>query len=177
MLGHEVGVLAQPVAGAFDLDDQSMMQQAVEECGGEDRVSEHLAPFGKAAVGGQDHRTTLVSGVDQLEEQVATPRDDGQVADLVDDQQSRSTEEAYAFRQFPFAFGAGELPEQVGECAEVDTAPCLHRLDAKGDGQVALAGAGRAKEVDDLAATDKAELREGEDAIAVDRRLEAEVEP
>ena len=62
MLGHEIGVLAQPVAGAFDLDDDGVMQQAVEQRGGDDGIAEDLAPFGKAAVGGQDHGASSRSG-------------------------------------------------------------------------------------------------------------------
>src|SRR3546814_10081923 len=49
--------------------------------------SDLLAPFGKAAVGGEDHGAAFIAGVDQLEEQVAAAWDDRQVADLVDDQQ------------------------------------------------------------------------------------------
>ncbi len=30
MLGHQIGVLAQPVAGAFDLNDDGMVEQPVE---------------------------------------------------------------------------------------------------------------------------------------------------
>ena len=41
---------------------------------------------------------------------------------------------------------------------------------------MALAGAGRAEEVDDLGAVDEAELGEREDAVAVERGLEGEVE-
>ena len=48
-----------------------MVQQPVEQRGGHDRIAEDLAPFAKAAVGGQDHRGALVTGVDELEEQIA----------------------------------------------------------------------------------------------------------
>ena len=41
---------AQAVAGAFDLDDDGVMQQPVEQRGGDDRIAEHLAPFGEASV-------------------------------------------------------------------------------------------------------------------------------
>ena len=45
MLGHELGVLAQAVARTFDLDDHGMMQEPVEERGGDDRIAEDLAPM------------------------------------------------------------------------------------------------------------------------------------
>jgi hypothetical protein len=37
---QQVGVLAQPVAGAFDLHDDGMVQQPVEQRGGDDGVAE-----------------------------------------------------------------------------------------------------------------------------------------
>ena len=87
MLGHQIGVLTQAVAGAFDLDHHGMMEQSVEQRGGDDGIAEDLAPFGKAAVGGEDHRAFLVARVDELEEQVAAAVGDRQVADLVDDEE------------------------------------------------------------------------------------------
>ena len=49
-LGQEVGVLAQPIAGALDLDDDGVMKKPVEECGGDDGIAEDVAPFAEAAV-------------------------------------------------------------------------------------------------------------------------------
>jgi hypothetical protein len=42
-LGQEVGVLAQPIAGALDLDDDGMVKQPVEERGG-DGESPKMSP-------------------------------------------------------------------------------------------------------------------------------------
>jgi hypothetical protein len=44
MLWDEVGVRAQAVAGAFDLDDDGMVQQSIEQRCGNDRAAEDLAP-------------------------------------------------------------------------------------------------------------------------------------
>jgi hypothetical protein len=38
-------MLAQAVAGALDLHDHGMVEQPIEQGGGNDRVAEHLAPF------------------------------------------------------------------------------------------------------------------------------------
>jgi hypothetical protein len=46
-------VLTQAVAGPFDLDDHGMVEQPIEQCGGDHGIAEDLTPFGKAAVGGQ----------------------------------------------------------------------------------------------------------------------------
>jgi len=128
------------------------MEQPVEQRRGDDGIAEHPTSFGKAAIGGEDHGATLVARVDELEEQVAAAGDHRQVADLVDDKQGRAGEEPDAFLQTALALAAGELPQQVRQGAEVDAAACLRRFDAERRGEMTLAGAGRAEEVDDLAA-------------------------
>ena len=80
MLGQKVGVLAHAVAGALDLDDDGMVQQPIEQRGGNDGIAEHVAPFGEAAIGREDHRAFFISRVDQLEEQIAATRRDREVA-------------------------------------------------------------------------------------------------
>ncbi len=76
-------MLAQPVAGALDLHDNGMVQQAVEQGGGDDGISENIAPLRKAAVGSEDHGAALVAGVDQLEEQIAGSGAEGEPDDEV----------------------------------------------------------------------------------------------
>lgn len=49
-IGHEVGMGAKAVAGAFDVDDDGMVEQAAEQGGGDDGVAEDFALFGEAAV-------------------------------------------------------------------------------------------------------------------------------
>ena len=142
VLGDELGVLTQAVAGALDLDDHGVVQEPIEERGGNHRVAEDLAPLGKAPIGGEDHGAPLVASVDQLEEQAAAIGDDRQVADLVDDQERGTAEEADLVAQPALALGLGECGDEVGERDEVDAAPGLDRLDPEGDRKVALAGAG-----------------------------------
>ena len=51
---------AHAVAVAVDLQDGGVVQETVEDRGGDGRVFEDLAPAGDAAVGGQDDRAVLV---------------------------------------------------------------------------------------------------------------------
>ena len=46
---------AETIAGALKAHDDGVVHKAVEQRGSDDGVAQHLAPFGKAAVGGQDH--------------------------------------------------------------------------------------------------------------------------
>jgi hypothetical protein len=98
-LCQQVGVLAQPIAGTLDLHDDGVVKQPVEQCRGYDRIAEYLAPLGEAPVGGEDHGALLVTGIDQLEEQIAGAGTDAQVSDLIDDEQLRATEIADPFAQ------------------------------------------------------------------------------
>ena len=50
VLWHEIGMLTQPVAGSFDLDDDGVVKQPIEQRGGDNGIAEDLAPFGEAAV-------------------------------------------------------------------------------------------------------------------------------
>src|SRR6476619_5692931 len=45
VLGDEVGVLAEPVARALDLDDHGVVEQTVEQDSRADGVAEDVAPF------------------------------------------------------------------------------------------------------------------------------------
>jgi len=94
---------------SLDLDDDGVMEETIEERGGDNWVAEDLAPFGKATVGGEDHGGALAAGIDELEEQVAAARNDRQISDLVHDQERGPAKESDALAQLPFRFGLGEF--------------------------------------------------------------------
>ena len=50
MFRDQLGVLAEPVAGAFDLDHDGMMQKPLQKRGRNHGITEDLAPLGEAAV-------------------------------------------------------------------------------------------------------------------------------
>ena len=145
-----------------------MVQQAVKQGRGHDVVAEDGAPVLEAAIGGEHGGAFLVAGIDQLEEQVGAAGFDRQVADLIDDQQGDPVNIAQARLEGPGAFGLGERGNEFGQGREIDALMGLDGVHPQGDGQVALADAGRAEQVDSLAAVDEAEFGQGEDAIAVE---------
>jgi hypothetical protein len=75
------------VAVALEGDDLGVVDGAVDHRGGDHVVAEDLAPAAKRLVAGDDQAGALVAGRDQLEEQAGGLRLEGDVADLVDDQQ------------------------------------------------------------------------------------------
>ena len=80
--------LAQAVALAFERDDVGVVNEAVDERGGDHGVAEDLAPGLEAAVAGDDDRASFVAAGDQGEEQVRGLALEREVADLVDDQEA-----------------------------------------------------------------------------------------
>ena len=76
------------VAGSFEGDDVGVVDDSVDHRRGDGGLAEDLSPAGERQVGGQDDRGLLVSGGDELEEQVGRFGVEGDVADLVDDDES-----------------------------------------------------------------------------------------
>jgi hypothetical protein len=74
------------------LQDDGMMQEAVEQRGGDDGIAKDVSPLGGAAVRGEDHGAVFVASVDELEEEIAAAGNDREVADLVDNEQSEAAE-------------------------------------------------------------------------------------
>src|SRR5690242_14064813 len=68
---NQVGMLAQPVASTFNLNDHCVVQKSVQQRRRDDGISKNFAPLAEASIRGQDHRASFVASVDQLEEQIA----------------------------------------------------------------------------------------------------------
>jgi hypothetical protein len=65
-----------------------VVNEPVDEGGGDHGVAEDLAPGLEAAVAGDDDRAAFVAAGDQGEEQIGRLAFEREVADLVDDQQA-----------------------------------------------------------------------------------------
>jgi hypothetical protein len=61
VLGNEIGMGTEAVAGAFDLDDDRVVEEAIEKGGGDYWVAEEVGRFGEAAVRGEDHGALFLS--------------------------------------------------------------------------------------------------------------------
>lgn len=78
---------AEPVTIAADRQHVAVMQEPVEDRGGDHGTGEHSAPFGNTAVRGDQHGASFIAPADQLEEEMCRVRFQRQIAELVDDQQ------------------------------------------------------------------------------------------
>jgi len=50
VLGHEIGVLAQPITRSLDLDDDGVVKETVKQGGGDDGMAEDVTPPSEAAI-------------------------------------------------------------------------------------------------------------------------------
>ena len=67
-----------------------MVQQPVEDRGGNDLIAEQLLPVPEALVGGDDGGASFVAVADELEEQVGFLAVDGKIPHLIDHHQTGS---------------------------------------------------------------------------------------
>ena len=111
---------AHSVAGPVDREDGAVVEEPVEDRGGDGGVVEDLAPGGDAAVGGEDDRAVFVAAADDLEEVACCFGRQRQVAEFVDDQEGGPVPEAH--RCLPAALERGALGagDEVGGGGVVD---------------------------------------------------------
>ena len=71
-----------------------MVDEPVDEGGGDHRVAEDLAPLLEAAVAGDDDRAAFVAARDERKQEVGGLAFEREVADLVDDEEVVALESA-----------------------------------------------------------------------------------
>jgi hypothetical protein len=59
------------ISPCFEIECALIQNRRVDGAGSSNRIAEDLAPFGEAAVGGEDHGALPVAAIDGLEEQIA----------------------------------------------------------------------------------------------------------
>src|SRR5271157_712188 len=100
-------------AGTVDGDDVAVVEEAVEDGGGEDLVGEDLAPFAEGLVAGDDDGALLVAAGDDLEDEVGVVAGQGEVAGFVDDQDGGAQVAAELAAEVAGGVGGAELADHV----------------------------------------------------------------
>ena len=121
-------------------------------------------------------RGPFVAGADELEEQVGGLGLEGDVADLVDDQQRDAAEPDELVLEAAGVVGVGEPGDPLGGGGECDPVPGLAGADAQPGGQVGFPGAGRAEEHDVVLGGDEVQGAQVGDGLAFEGPLVVEVE-
>src|SRR6266566_3799755 len=142
--GWHSGAVFEAPALVAGFDDFAMMGQAIEERGRHLGVAKHTGPIAKGQIGGDDDGSALVKPADQMKEQLAASLSEGQVAELVENDEVHARE---IFGEPPLPAGAGFALQPVDEVDDGVEAPPGAAADAgprNSYGQMRLAGAGAA---------------------------------
>ena len=153
-----------------------MVQDAVQDRRGNDAVPEYLAPGAEALVGGEDHGAFLIAPADELEEQVGAGLVDGEIADLINDQQSGDDIGLEFLVEFTFGQGFAEGGDHVGGGGKQYPVALLNGFEAESDRQVCLADAGGSRDDDVLTVLDEVAVGEVAQLFFIQGGLVAEVE-
>ena len=114
-----LGTIFEAPAFVSGLDDIAVMRKTVQHGGGHLGVPKHLGPVGKGQVGGDDDRCVFVELADQMEQQLAARLAEGQIAELVDDNEIMTQE---GLDQASTSAGSLFLFELIDEIDEVEEA-------------------------------------------------------
>src|SRR5687768_13119709 len=79
--------LPEAVRVTFNIDHMTVMEQPVQNRAGHNRIPEDLSPLTKALIGRQDDGPPLIAARDELEEQMGAVPIDGDIANLIDNEE------------------------------------------------------------------------------------------
>ena len=89
LVGSFLGLL-EAIGFALDGEDLGVVDQAIDQGDDAGGIWKDLAPFGEGPVGGDDRAVVLVTATDEFEQQIGMAIGIGEIADLVDHQQTGS---------------------------------------------------------------------------------------
>ena len=118
------------------------MREAVEQCGGHFRITEDARPFAKGEVGCDDDRGAPVEFADQMEQKLAAGLGEGQIAQLVQDQEVEARDQISG-SALPFCTGFGiQLVHRIDAIEEPPATATADAGAGNTDGEVGFAGSG-----------------------------------
>lgn len=133
------------------------MREAVDDGAGENGVLEEGRPILEGEVGGDDDAALAVAVGQKVEEQLTSGLVEGDVAQLVEDNEAVAFKFSAVGAHLILAHGLFELDNEVRDGGEQDTFPFHAGGDAQSGGVVCLTGAGRADEDDVFPVIDESE--------------------
>ena len=175
-LAHEFLTFFQMVRLALDVDHGAVMQDAIQDCGGNGDVGKDLVPLGEGLVRGEYGRRLLIPSDDQLEEQVCALNIHGEIANLVNDEHPVLGQDFELVGQAVLEMGLFELLNELVAIHVVGGEAVLGRHKAQHGGQMGLAHTWRTEEYHVLPVFQEAHGGQLIDLPLVNGGLEREIE-
>ena len=160
---------------AIDKKRIAVMQEAVQDRGGHDIISEDLAPLLEGLVRCNDDGALLVALGDELEEELGCLASEREIAEFIDDEEVGTAQLIEESRQAARDLGSRQLGGELLGGVEQHPFACLGRLQTQGDRQVGLAHTGCADQEDVLGSRKKLQCCQFADQFLIDLGLKAEV--
>ena len=137
-LAHKFLALLQAVRLALDVNHSAVMQDTIQDSGGDGDVGKDLIPLGEGLVGGKDSGRFLVPPGNELKEQACTLDVHGEVADFVDDEHPVLGQNLELVRQAVLKMSLFELLNELVAIHVIGGEAMLCRHKAQGRGQMGL---------------------------------------
>lgn len=144
------------------------MDEAVGDGAGGSGVVEELAPILEGEIGGDDGRGTLVALVEDLVEQVGPASVEGEVAELIDDEEVEGGPGGETTTQRVAGLGGDELVDEIGGERETDAVAAEACELAECVGEVGFPDAGGTEKNDVGPLAEEVERCGTHDEIAID---------
>ncbi len=170
-----VEVLLGAAGFALDADEEALVDEAIGDGASSSLVVEELAPVFEGEVGGDDGGGALVALVEDLVEQVGAARVEGEVAELVDQEQVVAGPGSEAPGERVFGLAGDEVVDEICGYDEADAVAAEAGELAEGVGEMGLADAARADEDAVGLLGEEVEGSKGDAEILVDVLGEVEV--
>ena len=86
LLAHKFLAFFESVRLALDVDDGAVMQDTIQDGGGNGNVSKDLVPLGEGLIGSEDGGSLLIPSGNQLKEQISPLNVHRKIANFVDNE-------------------------------------------------------------------------------------------
>ena len=127
LLAHKFLSLLEPVRLTFDVDHSAVMQDTVQDGGGNGDVSKNLVPLGEGLIGSEDGGGLLIPPGNQLEEQIRALDVHREISNFIDDKHLVPGEDFQPVRQAVLKMGLFELLNELMAVDVVGGKPMLCR--------------------------------------------------
>jgi hypothetical protein len=168
--------LFETVALALDVDDGTVMQDAVKDSGSDGHVSEDLVPLGEGFVGGKDGGNLLVASGNELKEQISALDIHRKIPDFINNKQLVLGKDFELVGQTVCVMSGLELFNKLVAVDVIGATPVAGGHHAEGGGEMRLTDAWRAEEHDVLAVFKESHGCQLIELALIDGGLEAGVE-
>ena len=145
-LAHKFLAFFQPVGLTLDVNDGAVMQDTIQDGGGNGDVGKDFVPLGESLIRGEYGGGFLIPPGNELKEQVRALNVQRKIADLVNNEHSVFGQSLEFVRQTVLEMGLLELLNELVAVDIVSGEPVLRRYQAQGRSQVGFTYPRRAKE-------------------------------